>query len=74
LHCSAVPANVKFEYMQILAEQSSNFNKKQKINSSDSSITNYFDSSAEVDASKRERINQALGKNMQSYIIYMFVN
>ncbi|CAH1764543.1 9820_t:CDS:2, partial [Entrophospora sp. SA101] len=60
LHGSAVPTNVKLEYMQILIEQSSSSNKIQKINSSNPSITNYFDSSAEVDASKRERINQAL--------------
>ncbi|CAH1770118.1 14342_t:CDS:2, partial [Entrophospora sp. SA101] len=58
LHCSAVPTNVKLEYMQILIKQSSSSNKIQKINSSNPSITNYFDSSAEVDA--RERINQAL--------------
>jgi len=78
LHCSAVPTDVKFEYMQILAEQSSHSNKIQKVKSSNSPITNYFDSTAEVDVSKRERINQALGKNsyiIQLYIIlYMFVN
>ena len=34
LHCSAVPTNIKFKYMQILAEQSSSSNKIQKINSS----------------------------------------
>ncbi|CAH1770063.1 14398_t:CDS:1, partial [Entrophospora sp. SA101] len=60
LHCSAVPTNIKLEYMQILIEQPLSSNKTQKINSSNPSITNYFDSSAEVDASKRERINQAL--------------
>ena len=53
-HCSAVPTNVKFEYMQILAEQFSHPNKIQKVNSSNPSITNYFDSSAEVDVNKRE--------------------
>jgi hypothetical protein len=70
LHCSVVPTNVKLEYMQVLVEQFSSSNKIQKINSSNPSITNYFDSSAEVDASKRERINQALGKN--SYIIQLY--
>nr|CAG8452931.1 8321_t:CDS:2 [Entrophospora candida] len=60
LHCCAVPTDVKFEYMKILAEQSSPLNKMQRVNSSNSSITNYFNSSAEVDANKRERINQAL--------------
>ncbi|CAH1763581.1 16563_t:CDS:2 [Entrophospora sp. SA101] len=34
LHCSAVPTNVKLEYMQILIEQFSSSNKIQKINSS----------------------------------------
>ncbi|CAJ0826434.1 1479_t:CDS:2 [Entrophospora sp. SA101] len=56
LRCCAVPTDVKFEYMKILAEQSSPLNKMQRVNSSNSSITNYFDSSA----NKRERINQAL--------------
>ncbi|CAJ0626003.1 5762_t:CDS:2, partial [Entrophospora sp. SA101] len=50
LHCSAVPTNIKLEYMQILIEQPLSSNKTQKINSSNPSITNYFDSSAEVDA------------------------
>ncbi|CAH1769094.1 4551_t:CDS:2, partial [Entrophospora sp. SA101] len=49
LHCSAVPTNVKLEYMQILIEQSSSSNKIQKINSSNPSITNYIDSSVEID-------------------------
>ncbi|CAJ0643437.1 5813_t:CDS:2 [Entrophospora sp. SA101] len=68
LHCSAVPTNIKLEYMQILIEQPLSSNKTQKINSSNPSITNYFDSSAEVDASKRERINQALAKGFQNTI------
>ncbi|CAJ0626176.1 8073_t:CDS:2 [Entrophospora sp. SA101] len=49
LHCSAVSTNVKLEYMQILIEQSSSSNKIQKINSSNPSITNYIDSSVEID-------------------------
>ncbi|CAH1766333.1 12642_t:CDS:2, partial [Entrophospora sp. SA101] len=47
LHCCAVLTDVKFEYMKILAEQPSPLNKMQRVNSSNSSITNYFDSSAE---------------------------
>ncbi|CAJ0651683.1 9812_t:CDS:2, partial [Entrophospora sp. SA101] len=33
LRCCAVPTDVKFEYMKILAEQSSPLNKMQRVNS-----------------------------------------
>uniref|UniRef100_U9T9I8 BED-type domain-containing protein n=1 Tax=Rhizophagus irregularis (strain DAOM 181602 / DAOM 197198 / MUCL 43194) TaxID=747089 RepID=U9T9I8_RHIID len=51
LYCKEVPLAIKSEYMEMLAIGSTSTNRKQKLDT---------DSSAEIDADKKDRINQAL--------------
>ena len=60
LYCLSISQDIKLEYLELLASDNSSKKTKNNNSSDNKLLTNFYDSTTEIEISKKNRIDQAL--------------